>query len=75
MNVRTNSNSFILSYNEIDPDTGNVTHTEMSVLKEDPDCDSKMRALITEKSADYNEITKRNAIRNYENLIQSQETA
>jgi hypothetical protein len=75
MNVRTNSNSFILSYNEIDPETDQVTHTEMSILKDDPDCDSKVRALITEKSADYNEITKRNTIRNYENLIQSQETA
>jgi hypothetical protein len=75
MNIEQNSNSFKVKYNEIDPETDQVTHTEMSILKEDPDCDSKVRALITEKSADYNEITKRNAIRNYENLIQSQETA
>jgi hypothetical protein len=74
MNVRTNSNSFILSYNEIDPDTGNVTHTEMSVLKEDPDHEAKVKNIIETKSADYGEITKRNALRNFENLLK-QETA
>jgi len=67
MNIRKNENSYILSYNEIDG-SGNVTHTEMSVLFEDPDCETKVEALIDEKSVDYAEITKRNALRNFENL-------